>query len=193
MLDVKTWSPILELFPCSQNPVAVSLLAHWYGIAWQWSVLVFLTNFTLQQPLWALWAPTMVPSFWVCSALRCGTKLDCMWSLTSCSCCVQALLNSPYLRSHLWAQNKKERSAPTQPPVTSSSPLCGQSLPCDLEPVLSSVSQLSNFWGPLLDFFLVPDVKIESWVQGPIVDYLKSITGYSLNRLGLTHSEEWKK
>lgn len=104
-------TPVLELFPCSQNSVALFLLAHWHGIAWLWSILFFPLTLPLQQPSAGSehlqWYP---PSECVCPA-DVGAKLDCMWSLTSCSCCAQVLLNSPLLKVLLlWAQNKKERS-----------------------------------------------------------------------------------
>lgn len=170
-------TPVLELFPCSQNPAAVSLLAHWYGIAWLWSILFFFSlTLPLQQPSAGSehlqWYP---PSECIYPG-DAGAKLDCLWSLT----CVAAVLSyywiAPCLRfCYLWAQNKnstttkktqqKLRTESSQYYVTSSNPLGGQSLPCSLGPVLSSVSQLSNFWGPLLDG-LLPGSRCEDRILG---------------------------
>ena len=161
-------TPVLELFPCSQNPAAVFLLAHWYGIAWLWSILFFFfTNFTSAAALSGLWAPTVVPSFRVYLSWRCWSKTGLHVKLDMCSCCAQVLLNSPLFKVLLLmsSEQKREVSALSQYSVTSSNPLGGQSLPCSLGPVLLSISQPSNFWGPLLDGFL-PGSRCEDRILG---------------------------
>ena len=113
-------TPVLELFPCSQNPAAVSLLAHWYGIAWLWSILFFFTNFTSAAALCGLWAPTVVPSFRVYLSWRCWSKTGLFVKLDMCSCCAQLLLNSPLFKvlllmsSEQKLNNNKKNSAKAQ-------------------------------------------------------------------------------